>query len=66
MPLSAVLGGPYIPSEYTEDVLETEDKKKLSTEARYPYVKYYGQPNSFMHDNELGAPSADIFEYLFF
>ena len=46
--------------------METEDKKKLSTEARYPYVKYYGQPNSFMHDNELGAPSADIFEYLFF
>jgi hypothetical protein len=52
--LAEVLGGPYVPTEYTEDVLETENEKKLSSEQRYPYVKYYGQPNNFMHDNEIG------------
>lgn len=33
-----VLGGPYVPNDDTADVLETEDKKKLSTEGRWPYV----------------------------
>lgn len=45
-PGAEVLGGAYVPTEFTEDVLETEDEKKLSSEGRWPYVKYYGQPNS--------------------
>jgi len=44
-PGAEVLGGPYVPTEFTSDVLETENKKKLSTEGRWPYVKYYGQPS---------------------
>jgi hypothetical protein len=45
-PGAEVMGGPYVPTEFTEDALETEDEKKLSSEGRWPYVKYYGQPNS--------------------
>ena len=48
-----VLGGPYVPNDDTADVLETQDKSRLSTEGRWPYVKYYGQPMNFMHDNDL-------------
>jgi hypothetical protein len=48
-----VLGGPYVPNDDTEDVLETEDEKRLSSEGRWPYVKYYGQPTDFMHNNDL-------------
>jgi hypothetical protein len=47
------MGGPYVPTEFTEDVLETENKERLSTEGRYPYVKYYGQPTSFIDGNQL-------------
>eukprot|EP00960_Hanusia_phi_P055508 762991-Hanusia_phi.AAC.1 len=37
-------------------VLETENEATRSTEARYPYVKYYGQPTptqSFIHGTDL-------------
>ena len=44
---------PYVERSGTSDVLETEDKDKLSTEARYPFVKYYGQAVDFIHGNEL-------------
>uniref|UniRef100_A0A7S0NCU9 Uncharacterized protein n=1 Tax=Hanusia phi TaxID=3032 RepID=A0A7S0NCU9_9CRYP len=48
------LGMPYVPDpQLTGDVLETENEATRSTEARYPYVKYYGQPTSFIHGTDL-------------
>ena len=47
------LGGPFVPSEMTSDVLETENEARKSTESRFPYVKYYGQPTNFMEEAEL-------------
>jgi hypothetical protein len=60
---------PYVESSDTSAVLETEDMQRSSKEARYPFVKYYGQPVDFVHGNsldpsyynydELGANDAD-------
>jgi len=40
-PGAEVLGGPYVPTLFTSDVLETQDEKALSTEGRCQYVLYH-------------------------
>ncbi len=44
---------PYVETPSTSAVLETENKEARSTEARYPFVKYYGQAVDFIHGNTL-------------
>ena len=44
---------PYVETPSTSAVLETENKESMSTEARYPFVKYYGQAVDFVHGNTL-------------
>jgi hypothetical protein len=44
---------PYVETPSTSAVLETENKEARSTEARYPFVKYYGQAVDFVHGNTL-------------
>jgi hypothetical protein len=46
---------PYVETPSTSAVLETENKQARSTEARYPFVKYYGQAVDFIHGNTLDA-----------
>ena len=44
---------PYVETPSTSAVLETENRESRSTEARYPFVKYYGQAVDFIHGNTL-------------
>ncbi len=44
---------PYVENPSTSAVLETENREARSTEARYPFVKYYGQAVDFVHGNTL-------------
>jgi hypothetical protein len=44
---------PYVETPSTSAVLETENREARSTEARYPFVKYYGQAVDFVHGNTL-------------
>ena len=40
-PGAEVFGGPYVPTLFTSDVLETQDENALSTEGRCQYILYH-------------------------